>query len=200
MAVDTLAHRLIFIRHGETDWNAEGRLQGQHDIPINGRGRDQAASAGRDARKYIAREGLTGLRFIASPLSRTRETMEIARGAMALDPKDYALDDRLMELSFGRWEGLIWPEVQAMDPWAAKAREGDKWLFQPPGGESYAMLADRLRPWLATVDCDTLVVSHGGVARVLMAMIGGIPVSQAPMMDIHQGRVLIFENGTRRWL
>ncbi len=198
--MDRLAHRLIFIRHGETDWNAEGRLQGQHDIPLNGRGRDQAASAGRDARKYIAREGLTELRFVASPLSRTRDTMEIARGAMGLDPREYALDDRLMELSFGRWEGLIWPQVQAMDPWAAKAREGDKWLFQPPGGESYAMLADRLRPWLATVSSDTLVVSHGGVARVLMAMIGGIPVSDAPMMDIHQGRVLIFENGARRWL
>ena len=200
MDMDTLAHRLIFIRHGETDWNAEGRLQGQHDIPLNGRGRDQAESAGREARKFIAREGLTDLRYVASPLSRTRDTMELARGAMGLDPGDYALDARLMELSFGRWEGLIWPEVKAMDPWAAKAREGDKWLFQPPGGESYAMLADRLRPWLATVAGDTVVVSHGGVARVLMAMIGGIPVSDAPMMDIHQGRVLIFQNGSRRWL
>ena len=200
MATDVLPHRLIFIRHGETDWNAEGRLQGQHDIPLNGRGRDQAASAGRDARKYIAREGLTDLRYVASPLSRTRDTMELARGAMGLDPKDYATDTRLMELSFGRWEGLIWPEVKAMDPWAAKAREGDKWTFQPPGGESYAMLADRLRPWLATVTGDTVVVSHGGVARVLMAMIGGIPISDAPMMDIHQGRVLIFQDGRRRWL
>ncbi len=198
--MDILPHRLIFIRHGETDWNAEGRLQGQHDIPLNGRGGDQAASAGRDARKYIAREQLTELRYVASPLSRTRQTMEIARGAMGLDPRDYALDDRLMELSFGRWEGLIWPQVQAMDPWAAKAREGDKWLFQPPGGESYSMLADRLRPWLATVACDTLVVSHGGVARVLMAMIGGVSVTDAPMMDIHQGRVLIFQDGARRWL
>ena len=200
MAMDSLAHRLIFIRHGETDWNVEGRLQGQHDIPLNGRGRDQAASAGREARKYIAREGLTDLRYVASPLKRTRDTMELARGAMGLDPRDYALDHRLMELSFGRWEGLIWPEVKALDPLAARAREGDKWMFQPPGGESYAMLADRLRPWLATVAGDTVVVSHGGVARVLMAMIGGVPVSDAPMMDIHQGRVLIFQNGSRRWL
>ena len=200
MATDSHQHRLIFIRHGETDWNAGGRLQGQHDIPLNGRGRDQAASAGREARKYIARECLTDLRYVASPLSRTRDTMELARGAMGLEPKDYALDPRLMELSFGRWEGLIWPEVKAMDPWAAKAREGDKWLFQPPGGESYAMLADRLRPWLATVTGDMVVVSHGGVARVLMAMIGGISISDAPMMDIHQGRVLIFQDGSRRWL
>ena len=200
MAMDNLAHRLIFIRHGETDWNVEGRLQGQHDIPLNGRGRDQAANAGREARKHIAREGLTDLRFVASPLTRTRDTMELARGAMGLDPKDYGLDDLLMELSFGRWEGLIWPEVKALDPLAAQAREGNKWLFQPPGGESYAMLSDRLRPWLATVTCDTVVVSHGGVARVLMAMIGGVSTADAPLMDIHQGRVLIFQDGRRRWL
>ena len=200
MVMDSLSHRLIFIRHGETSWNAEGRLQGQHDTPLNGRGRDQAANAGREARKYIAREGLSDLRYVASPLSRTRDTMEIARGAMGLDPKAYDQDDRLMELSFGRWEGLLWPEVKAMDPWAAKAREGDKWLFQPPGGESYAMLADRLRPWLATVAGDTVIVSHGGVARVLMAMIGGVSTTEAPMADIHQGRVLIFQNGVRRWL
>ena len=91
MSMDTLPHRLIFIRHGETNWNAQGRLQGQHDIPLNGRGRDQAANAGREARKYIAREGLTDLRFVASPLSRTRDTMEIARGSMGLDPKAYSI-------------------------------------------------------------------------------------------------------------
>ena len=194
-----LQHRLIFLRHGETDWNAEGRLQGQHDVPLNGRGRDQAASAGRMVRDAFGAE-LDTLHFVASPLSRTRETMEIARTAMGLDAKAYDTDERLVELSFGRWEGLIWPEVKAMDPWAATAREGNKWTFQPPGGESYAMLADRLRPWLDTVERDTLVVSHGGVARVLMAMIGGVTTATAPLSDIHQGRVLLFERESSRWL
>ena len=194
-----LRHRLIFLRHGETDWNAEGRLQGQHDVPLNGRGRDQAASAGRMVRDTFGAD-LGSLHFVASPLSRTRETMEIARTAMGLDPLSYDMDQRLVELSFGRWEGLIWPEVKAMDPWAATAREGNKWTFQPPGGESYAMLADRLRPWLDTIERDTLVVSHGGVARVLLVMIGGMTTASAPLSDIHQGRVLFFEGSTARWL
>jgi broad specificity phosphatase PhoE len=194
-----LKHRLIFLRHGETDWNVEGRLQGQHDIPLNGRGRDQADSAGRMVRDLFAAD-LPGLHFVASPLIRTRETMEIARKAMGLDPNGYDLDPRLMELSFGRWEGLVWPEVKAIDPWAAKAREGAKWSFQPPGGESYAMLADRLRPWLDTISRDTLVVSHGGVARVLFAMLGGQTTASAPMADIYQGRVLLFDGGSSRWL
>ena len=194
-----LRHRLIFLRHGETDWNAEGRLQGQHDVPLNGRGRDQAASAGRMVRDTFGAD-LGSLHFVASPLSRTRETMEIARTAMGLDPLSYDMDQRLVELSFGRWEGLIWPEVKAMDPWAATAREGNKWTFQPPGGESYAMLADRLRPWLDTIERDTLVVSHGGVARVLLVLIGGMTTASAPVSDIHQGRVLFFEGSTARWL
>jgi probable phosphoglycerate mutase len=196
-------HRLIFIRHGETDWNVEARLQGQHDIPLNGRGRDQASAAGRLLRDWFgdglsARVAQTG--FVASPLSRARDTMERVRAAMGLDPAAYETDDRLVELSFGRWEGLTWPEVKARDPWAARAREGDKWTFQPPGGESYAMLADRLRPWLAGLSRETLIVSHGGVARVLMALIGGSPITTAPLRDIHQGRVLIFEAGACHWL
>ena len=196
----TLPHRLIFIRHGETNWNAEGRLQGQKDIPLNGKGRAQAVSAGKDALKFIKHHAIEDVAFVASPLNRTRETMQLAREAMGLDPFVYETESRLMELTFGQWEGLTWPEVKARDPWAAKAREGDKWLFQPPEGESYAMLAERLRPWLATITRDTLIVSHGGVARALMAMIGGIAPSEASVADIHQGRVLLFEAGQRAWL
>jgi probable phosphoglycerate mutase len=200
MSSIALPHRLIFIRHGETNWNAEGRLQGRQDIPINGRGRAQAVSAGKDALKYIKRTGIEDLHFVASPLHRTRETMELAREAMGLDPFAYETDPRLVELTFGDWEGLTWPEVKAREPNAATGREHNKWMYQPPKGESYAMLADRLRPWLETVTRDTLVVSHGGVARALMALIGGISTREAPISDIHQGRVLLFEAGKRAWL
>ncbi len=193
------SHRLIFIRHGETDWNVESRLQGQHDTPLNGRGRDQASAVGRQVRDWRGPD-LADLKFVASPLSRTRDTMQLARTAMGLPPDAYDTDTRLLELTFGRWEGLTWEELKARDPWAAKAREGDKWNFTPPGGESYAMLAERLTPWLASIDRETVVVSHGGVARVLMALIANIAMERAPKSDIHQGRALIFEAGRCYWL
>ena len=194
--------RIIFLRHGETDWNAEYRLQGQQDTPLNARGRDQARAVGRALRDWLGGEGpdVASLDFIASPLSRTRETMELARAAMGLPPADYATDPRLVELSFGRWEGLTWNELKARDPWAATAREGDKWTFQPPGGESYAMLAERVRPWLDGLDRESLVVAHGGVARVMMVLIGGVAPAEAALRDIRQGRALIFEDGGCRWL
>lgn len=195
--------RLIFLRHGETDWNVESRLQGQRDTPLNARGRDQAAAVGRTMRDFLGGHGApeaAGFDFVASPLERTRETMELARAQMGLDPAAYATDPRLVELSFGRWEGLTWNELVERDPWAAKAREGDKWHFTPPGGESYEMLAARIRPWLEGLSRDTFVVSHGGVARVLLALIGGVPPGKAPQAPITQGRAILFEDGAFRWL
>ena len=196
-------YRIIFLRHGETDWNLAGRFQGQRDIPLNALGRSQAEGAGRMVRTWLgpqALEVLAQVDFVASPLERTRETMELARCAIGLGPKPYELDDRLKELSFGTWEGLVWREVVARDGDLARARERDKWGFVPPGGESYAMLAERIKPWIASVCGDTLVVAHGGVARAMMALIGGIAPDAAPVSDIWQGRPLIFEGGHARWL
>jgi probable phosphoglycerate mutase len=195
------AHRLLFIRHGETDWNVAGRLQGQRDIPLNARGCDQAAAAGRTIRKIIRADATDrGLDYVASPLGRARQTMELARATLGLPPQAYAIDARLMELSFGSWEGLTWPEVKALAPEAAVARETRKWDYAPPGGESYAMLALRIAPWLAELDGDTLVVSHGGVARVLMALIGGMAHERASISSIWQGRLLVFEAGGFGWV
>ena len=188
---------LYFVRHGETDWNAEGRLQGQRDVPLNPFGRVQAEEAGARLRDLVA--GYDGLDFVASPLSRTRETMEGLRRTIGLPPEAYRQDDRLKELSFGRWEGLTWKEVRARDPQGAAARERDKWGFVPPGGESYAMLTERVRPVLQNLARDTVIVSHGGVARAFLAMLAGVPEDEAPRVDIWQGRILVFRSGAAAW-
>ncbi len=198
-----IPYRIVFVRHGETDYNAEGRLQGQRDVPLNSRGRAQAASIGRALRMAMP-DALAALEaaeaFIASPLARTCETMELARAALGLAPGRYALEPALKELTFGEWEGLTWPQVWNRDPAGARAREADKWNFAPPDGESYAMLAQRLLPWLETRDADCFVVSHGGVARALMTLIAGVSPSAAENADIWQGRALLFEGGGLSWI
>ena len=188
---------LYFVRHGETDWNVEGRLQGQTDTPLNDRGLAQGEEAGRRLRTLVADPAR--LDYVASPLERTRSTMERLRRTLDLDPGAYRLDDRLKEISFGAWEGLTWREVRARDPAGAAGRERCKWSFVPPGGESYAMLRERVAPLLAALDRDTVVVSHGGVARALLAHLTGVPQTRAPRIDIWQGRVLVFEAGRARW-
>lgn len=196
-------YRLIFLRHGETAFNAENRLQGQLDIPLNARGREQARTVGRTISARIGSEIdrlEAAAAFFASPLERARETMEIARDAIGLPARSYRLDAALKELTFGDWEGLTWPEIAARDPKGVRARSKDKWSFVPPGGESYAMLAERVRSWLDGLTGDAFVVSHGGVARALMTQIAGVKPAKAADAPIAQGRALCFENGGCRWI
>ncbi len=196
-------HRIIFVRHGETAYNAENRLQGQRDIPLRGRGRDQARAVGLALSARIGDEidRLEAAQaFVASPLARARETMELARGAMGLPPKGFRIDAALKEIAFGDWEGLTWPEVEARDPRAVKARRADKWDFAPPHGESYAMLANRVRPFLAALAADAFVVSHGGVARAFMTLLAGVPGEAAANAPIVQGRALVFDKGRCGWI
>ena len=189
---------IYFIRHGETDWNLEGRLQGQKDIPLNDVGRVQAEEAGRKLKALAPH--YEDLAYVASPMTRTRETMEILRGTLGLHPESYKLDDRLVELTFGVWEGMTWKEVRKAEPQAAAARERDKWGFAPPGGgESYAMLADRVRPILDGLTRDTVLVAHGGVARAFLAVACGVSTRHAASIDIWQGKILVIDGRKHQW-
>jgi broad specificity phosphatase PhoE len=193
---------LFLIRHGETSWNADRRLQGQIDTELNGRGRAQAREAAHTLCS-VARE-IAGATFMASPLSRTRETLEIMMGELVAmgrlaKPKAYPTDDRLMELSFGRWEGLTWKEVRRNDHADYVARSADIWNVAPPGGESYAQLALRAGPLLASLAPGTAVVTHGGITRVALQLLAGFAPERAAKAPIRQGDVLVFDNGKARW-
>jgi broad specificity phosphatase PhoE len=185
------------VRHGETDWNAERRLQGQLDISLNDVGRRQSGQCGGILRGLMAtrRMAPADFAFISSPLSRARETMEILRGILGLPREDYVIEPRLAELSFGRWEGLTYAEVRALDCSALAVRERDKWNFVTPEGESYAKLLVRVREWYASVEGDIIVAAHGGVARVLMVLFGVRTPEDAPHGDVEQGVVYEFGPG-----
>ncbi len=189
---------LFLIRHGETDWNAEGRLQGGRDIPLNDVGRVQAEEAARKLRELEPRA--EDLHYLCSPMSRARETMEILRRAIGLHPAHYAVDERLRELTFGDWEGRTWREVRAADPERARAREKGKWAYAPPKGESYRMLMERVMPVFQALDRPSVVVSHGGVMRSALAGFGLEPPREAESLDIWQGKILLIADGGYRWV
>lgn len=188
-----IAAPLIFIRHGETDWNVEGRLQGHRDIPLNDKGRAQARRHG-GALAERFRE-IAGFDFVASPLARARETMEIVRAGLGLDPAAYRLDKRLMEVSYGEWEGFTGAELDLRDPDGMAARGSDRWAHVPPGGESYRLLSDRVGAWLATLDRPTVAVAHGGVGRVLRAGLLGIDPLAAVTELFPQDRAFHWQDG-----
>lgn len=192
-----MAPLFYFIRHGETDWNAEGRLQGARDVALNDRGRRQAARCGTTLRALLADRGraVADTAFVSSPLTRATETMAIARGRLDLPAAGVGLDDRLAEMSFGRWEGLTWREVNAKNAALVRARNRDRWNFRPPGGESYADVLVRVAAWHAGVTGDTVVTAHGGVARAFMVLFGVCTPADAPNGVVDQGVVLEFAPG-----
>ena len=189
---------VYFVRHGQTAWNKEGRLQGQAETDITENGRAQADRNGRELRELI--KNPQDFDFVASPMRRTRDTMERVRTAMGLDPKAYRTDARLVEVSFGDWQGQTFEELEAVLPGVTAERSRDKWNFVPPGGESYQMLLERVRPWLFERRRKTVCVTHGGVLRAMFRLIEGSSPAEAAMLEIFQDRVLRLQNGRLEWL
>ena len=191
------------VRHGQTDWNAEGRLQGQQDISLNALGRSQAARNGKALFEASGGEACT-FDFVASPLSRTRETMELLRAAMDLDPASYRTDERLLELSFGDWEGHTLEEVGRAEPERLLARLEQKWSFIPPGtaAESYEILSWRVGAWLRSLSRATVCVTHGGVVRSVFRLVANMSEDEAALMDVPQDKILKVDlgDGTLHWL
>ncbi|WP_112817390.1 histidine phosphatase family protein [Ensifer sp.] len=192
---------IYVIRHGQTDWNAESRLQGQKDIPLNDTGRQQATGNG-VALGAILGADAEQFDFVASPLGRTRETMERLRQAMGLDPILYRTDDRLKEVSFGDWEGFTLPELKRSVPERIAERRKVKWDFIPPGedAESYEILSWRIAAWLKDVNRPTVCVSHGGVIRALFKLFGEMDEDEAASAAIPQDRLLRIAGNTIGWI
>ncbi|KAB2849272.1 MAG: histidine phosphatase family protein [Hyphomicrobiaceae bacterium] len=191
---------IYFLRHGETDWNAEGRIQGHADVPLNDRGRAQAARNGQALRAL--RLDLRALDFVASPLMRARETMEIVRRELDVDPHSYRTDDILKEVHYGTFQERTWQEINVTDAALVERRNADpyNWVPPGPGGESYAMLEERISRWHDGLTQDTVCVAHGGIMRVLHRAVGGLTEREAVTLRAPQDKVLVIESGRLSWL
>lgn len=190
---------LYFIRHGETDWNRAQRYQGQSDIPINDIGRAQAARNGRTLLEALQQRA-TSFDYVASPLSRTVETMQIVRHNLGLAGDDFRRDERLMEQHFGHWEGQLWSDLPNIDPDGFTARKSDTWNWMPRGGESYAMLQTRVESWLAGLTRDTVTVSHGNVGRLVRGLVLKLDHAVVTKLEAPQDKVLHLRDGHAGWI
>lgn len=189
---------IYFIRHGETEWNAEARYQGQADIPMNARGREQARRNGLSLRPLLP--AIATADYVASPLARARETMQIVRTVLGLPADDFRVDGRLTEAHYGDWQGTLAADLPRVDAEGIRARTRDPFRWRPHGGESYEDLMARAVPWLDAIERDTVVVSHGGVSRVLRGHILGLDLESVPLLDVPQDRVLLLRHDTIDWL
>ena len=170
--------KILLARHGETPWNAEGRYQGQEDIPLSDVGIGQATALGERLRDLPIH------RAIASPLSRARRPAELALGLERAG--QLMFDEGLKEIAHGDWEGLLASEIDARDGERLRAWRDAPETVQMPGegGESLQQVLDRAWPAFARAcaglgaDDTLLVVAHDAVNRVLLCRILGIPLSK----------------------
>jgi len=135
------AGTIYLVRHGETEWNREGRLQGQSNSPLTALGLKQAHGIGVLLRQLIGAGD--NIPIIASPLERALQTAKTICGPLGRDTASLRTDDLLKEISFGRWEGRTFAEIATADPKRWRRFERYRWCNIPPDGESYAMVAER---------------------------------------------------------
>lgn len=187
-----LNRRILFVRHGETDWNAERRMQGQRDIPLNATGEAQAKTVGQILPGLLKDEEQPDL--WCSPLGRCMRTYELAAQTYQLTTNRKLpapqIDDRLKEITFGGMEGK---KLSELPPEQSAAREADHWGFKVDGAESYADGSVRAAQWLgeqAGLKNTLLIFSHGGICRGLRHHLLNLPGGKAAGSGIPQGVVI----------
>jgi len=188
---------ILLLRHGETFWNRERRIQGRAESPLTPLGERQAAAMASLVADLIARED-HAFRLVASPIGRARQTAEHVARATQLPIE---LDDRLVEIGCGVWEGLLHDEVKTRHP----DHYARHWIFGAPGGETFDDVMIRARAWLDAQEAEPtrrlIVVSHGVWGRCLRGIYGGLsadetnrlPVPQDAVFRLHNGRIDRFD-------
>jgi probable phosphoglycerate mutase len=180
--------RLVLIRHGITAWNLEGRWQGRLDPPLSDAGRREADLV---AARVAADPALRPTRIVSSSLARAAETARIIGDAVGMAVET---DDRLVEVGAGEWEGHTHAELEAAD--------GDRYRAWrrtpeavPPGGEAFDSVVARTRAALDDVGGDasgpTLVVSHGGILRVVARLLFGLSHERTWALDVDNASISV---------
>jgi probable phosphoglycerate mutase len=173
------------LRHGETAWNTERRMQGSKNSDLTPRGRVQALAMGRTLKAELEREPGPTI-FLRSPLGRTRETSEIVGRELGIASGEWREDIRLAELSYGTWEGFSWAEIEIDHPTALADWRADPHGYCPPGGETHIDLRRRCEAVLteiATSGVRTVVVSHGVSGAVVRGLNLGLDARAMFVLD-----------------
>ena len=152
--------RLALLRHGHTEWNRAGRIQGRTDIAL-----DDAARA--DLGRMRLPPPWDAADLWSSPLQRAAQTARLVAG------RDPQTAPALTEMDWGDWEGLRGVDLLAEPDSGFRHIEDWGWDWHPPGGESPGAVRARLQPWLAGLNRDTVAVCHIGIMRVLLARAHG---------------------------
>ena len=188
-----ILHKIFLLRHGETVWNTEKRLQGVLDSPLTSRGREQVKMYGAWLRNVLQGQPI---QLVSSPLPRCQTSASIIAPMLELTPAAITVDDRLRELSFGDWQGQKVDDIITTDALRYYSREADLWEVAAPQGESFRDASIRLGSWLSDNRRTTIVViSHGCVGQILRGLHADMNSKQITALDHRHGIIYVLGLG-----
>ncbi len=182
---------IFLLRHGETAWNAEHRLQGHKDSPLTSRGREQARIVGRILSKYLGRRHQTPM--AVSPLGRARATAAIIQ--QHAESAHVTIEPRIEEVGFGVWEGLTKAEIDAGWPGLTGGLASPEWFFCAPVAESYDACERRIGAWLGQLSGKVIAVSHEVAGRIVRGLYLGLSREQTLALTVPQDLVWRLKDG-----
>ena len=183
---------IYLVRHGQTEFNRERRIQGHVDSPLTELGVRQAHAVGRLLRDLIREP--EAWRLVSSPLGRAQATAELI--SAGLGGLTVELDDRLKEMSWGAYDGRLRADLEAQEP-DTFGKTG--WAFDAATGETYDEVSERVGAWLASLPPEParriICVTHGISGRVLRGLYANLGRDEAGQQDVPQDAVYLLQHG-----
>lgn len=186
---------IYLVRHGETDFNLEGRYQGQLDSPLTEYGMEQVSDVAHML--SVTLNDMDSVGVFSSPLGRTLQTTKIICNALDYDFGKVKLDDRLMEVSLGSWNGLTIREIETKFPGALRNTSQYDWYFRNPDGETYEAVVARVSSWLESIKGfpRVIAISHGLVGRILRGVYAKFEKTKTLQLDVSQNTIFKLSSG-----
>lgn len=185
-----MARRIFVLRHGETRFNSERKLQGHCNSPLTEKGVMQAKNYGQGLRDYLS---VGDIEVHSSPLGRAVQTARLVCEVLGYPTQLIVEDDRLKEFNLGDWEQRTIPSLVTENP---DLLEQNDWYLQAPNSETYESVKRRLQSWLVDTssDKDIVVISHGLTGVVLRGLLLGLDYEDVWQQDLPQDAFFIIEN------
>ncbi|HCG8620534.1 TPA: histidine phosphatase family protein [Vibrio parahaemolyticus] len=186
-----MTRRIFVLRHGETEFNADKKLQGHCNSSLTSKGSDQARRVGTTLKQYVENRPF---RVYSSTLGRALQTSQIVCEELNYSYENLNKEPRLKEFSLGEWEQRTIPSLEQEIP---NLLAQNDWYLQAPNCETYESVRERLSRWLSDVahDEDIVVVSHGLTGIVLRGLLLGMDYTQVWQQDLPQDAFFIIEDG-----
>lgn len=177
---------IYLFRHGETELNLKGRYQGELDSALTPDGIEQVTNNAKLLKMLI--ENPAEWEFISSPLGRAMQSTKIICDVIGYDNSKVTMDDRLKEVTVGKWAGLTIKEIEASWPELLKNTDSYNWYFNSPNGESYESVIERVSQWLQSIRNKekVIVMSHGLTGRIIRGVYQNLAKDQALVLEVSQ--------------